>query len=56
MRALVIDVGGTNVKALATGQPQPRQFPSRPTLTVDGMVAGVKSLVADWENDAVSIG
>jgi predicted NBD/HSP70 family sugar kinase len=53
---LVVDVGGTNVKVLATGQHQPRRLPSGPAMTADGMVAGVKSLVADWEYDVVSIG
>jgi polyphosphate glucokinase len=56
MRVLVIDVGGTNVKVLATGQPQPRRLPSGPTMTAEEMVAGVKPLVADWKYDVVSIG
>ena len=56
MKVLVIDVGGTNVKVLATGQPQPRRIPSGPTMTAEEMVAGVKSLVADWKYDVVSIG
>ena len=53
---LVIDVGGTNVKVLATGQRQPRKIPSGPTMTAEEMVAGVKTLVADWRYDVVSIG
>src|SRR5262245_40773970 len=56
MNVLVVDVGGTNVKVLATGQDEPRQFPSGPTLTPEQMVAGVKELVGDWKYDAVSIG
>ena len=56
MKVLVIDVGGTNVKVLATGQPQPRRIPSGPTMTAEEMVAGVKPLVADWKYDVVSIG
>ncbi|HZZ82175.1 MAG TPA: ROK family protein [Gemmataceae bacterium] len=56
MNVLVIDVGGTNVKILATGQTEPRKFPSGPTLTPEGMVAGVKELAADWTYEAVSIG
>ena len=56
MNVLVIDVGGTNVKILATGQTEPRKFPSGPTLTPKGMVAGVKKLARDWKYDAVSIG
>ena len=33
MNVLVVDVGGTNVKILATGQNELRKFPSGPTLT-----------------------
>jgi polyphosphate glucokinase len=56
MKVLVVDVGGTNVKFLATGQEQPRKFPSGPTLTPDRMVAHVKELAFDWPHDVVSIG
>jgi glucose-6-phosphate isomerase len=56
MRVLVVDVGGTHVKVLATGQKAPREFPSGPTLTADQMVAGVKTAAAEWKYDAVSIG
>jgi glucose-6-phosphate isomerase len=55
-RVLVVDVGGTHVKVLATGQTAPREFPSGPTLTAEQMVAGVKIGAADWKYDAVSIG
>jgi polyphosphate glucokinase len=34
-RVLVVDVGGTHVKRLATGQTAPREFPSGPTLTAE---------------------
>ncbi len=56
MKVLVVDVGGTNVKILATGQIEPRWFPSGPTLTPRRMVAGVKKLAKDWKYDVVSIG
>ncbi len=56
MKILVIDIGGNNVKMLASGQTEPRKFPSGPKLTPAKMVAGVKKLAADWEYDAVSIG
>ena len=56
MNVLVIDIGGTNVKILATGQDELRKFPSGPTLTAKQMVAGVKKLARDWKYDAVSIG
>ena len=53
---LVIDVGGTAVKILATGQTESRSFRSGPTLTPKRMISGVKKLAADWAYDAVSIG
>ena len=56
MNVLVVDVGGTNVKILATGQKEPRRVPSGPTMTPKRMVAGVKKLAGDWKYDAVSIG
>jgi polyphosphate glucokinase len=56
MNVLTIDVGGTNVKILATGQKEPRKFPSGLTLTPKMMVAGVKQLAGDWSYDVVSIG
>jgi polyphosphate glucokinase len=56
MNILVIDVGGTHVKVLATGQAPHREFDSGPTLTPKRMVAMVRKLVADWKYDVVSIG
>jgi polyphosphate glucokinase len=56
MNVLVVDVGGTHVKILATGQKQSREFSSGPTLTAKQMVAGVKRLARDWKYNAVSIG
>ena len=55
-KVLVIDVGGTHVKVLASGRREPREIPSGPSLTASGMVAAVKRLAADWRYDAVSIG
>lgn len=53
---LAIDVGGTNVKLLATGQKEVRKIPSGSTLTAREMVKQVKETVKDWPYDAVSIG
>jgi polyphosphate glucokinase len=53
---LVVDVGGSSVKILCTGQHEPRSFASGPTLTPGTMVSGVKRLARDWTYDAVSIG
>jgi len=56
MNVLAIDIGGTHVKVLATGQKEERKFDSGPTLTARRMVSGVKRLTKDWKYDAVSIG
>ena len=56
MNVLTVDIGGTNVKILATGQKEPRRFPSGPELTPKLMVAGVKKLAEGWKYDVVSIG
>jgi len=56
MNVLVVDVGGTNVKVLATGHDKPRKLPSGPTMSAERMVAGVKELASEWQYDVVSIG
>jgi polyphosphate glucokinase len=56
MNVLVIDIGGTHVKLLATGQQVQREFESGPTLTPKRMVSQVRKMVADWKYDVISIG
>jgi polyphosphate glucokinase len=56
MRVLVIDVGGTHVKLLATGRREPVKIDSGPTLTAAAMVKAVKAATRDWSYDVVSIG
>lgn len=56
MKVLVIDVGGSHVKILASGQTEERKFESGPTMTPEQMAAGVKSLAKGWDYDAVAIG
>jgi polyphosphate glucokinase len=56
MKILVVDIGGTNVKMLASGHENRRKFPSGRKLTPEEMVAGVLSATKDWEYEAVSIG
>ena len=53
---LSIDVGGTHVKLLATGQDEPRKFVSGPKLTPRQMVTQVRKLAQSWTYDVVSIG
>ncbi len=55
-RILVVDVGGTHIKVLATGQREARKIPSGPHFTPGEMVAQLKPLVKGWEYDVVSIG
>lgn len=56
VKILVIDIGGTNIKLLATGQRTPVKVPSGPKLTPRQMVDEVLEATAGWEFDAVSIG
>jgi len=56
MKVLVVDVGGTHVKILATGQREHRRADSGPTMTARRMVSVVKGLSADWSYDHVAIG
>jgi polyphosphate glucokinase len=53
---LVIDVGGSNVKMLATGQSEPRKFPSGPAMTPEKMARQVKTAVKGWKFDCISLG
>jgi polyphosphate glucokinase len=56
VKVLTIDIGGTNVKILATSHEGRRKFPSGPTLTPDRMVTEVRKLVTDWKYDVITIG
>ncbi len=56
MKILVVDVGGTNVKLLASGQRVVRKCRSGPKLTAEQMVAAVVKAAKGWKYDAVSIG
>ena len=56
MNVLVVDVGGTHVKILATGQKESRKFDSGPTLTAQQMAGRVKKLAPNLKYDHVSIG
>lgn len=56
MKTLVIDIGGSHVKLLATGSRSPIKVPSGPDLTPSAMVASVLETTGHWPFDAVSIG
>jgi polyphosphate glucokinase len=53
---LAIDVGGTNIKVLATGQKDPVKIPSGPKMTAKKMVKEVRDATKDWNYSVVSIG
>ena len=56
MKVLAIDVGGSHVKALMSGEPKRRKFASGDQMTPERMVCTMRSLVSDWAFEAVSIG
>ena len=56
LKVLVIDIGGTHVKILATGRRAKRQVESGPAMTARQMVDDVKKLAEGWDYDVVSMG
>jgi polyphosphate glucokinase len=55
-KVLVVDVGGTHVKILATGQKTPRKIASGPKMTAQRMCSWVKETSRDWPHDVATIG
>jgi len=53
---LAVDVGGSHVKALRSGESQRRRFDSGPDLTPQEMVRGVLTLAEGWSFDRVTVG
>lgn len=56
MKTLVIDIGGTHVKLLATGQNEPVHIPSGREMTPKRMVAEVLRSADGWKFESISIG
>lgn len=56
MNVLVIDVGGTHVKLLASGATEPRKFNSGDGFTPEQLVAGIHQTAAGWPYDVASLG
>ena len=56
MKVLVVDVGGTHVKLLATGKRTPLKLPSGAQLTPADMVSAVLAATDGWVYDAIAIG
>jgi polyphosphate glucokinase len=55
-KILVVDVGGSNVKVIASGQLIKRSIPSGPKMTPRRMIEGVLELTSDLKYDVVSLG
>jgi polyphosphate glucokinase len=55
-KVLVVDVGGSSIKFLCTGETEPRRIPSGPEMTPASMVDEIRKLTRDWKYDVVSIG
>lgn len=55
-KILAVDIGGTHVKVLATGERVERKIISGPAMTPGKMAKDVKELTKDWAYDAVSMG
>jgi polyphosphate glucokinase len=53
---LVVDVGGSHVKVLASGEQESRRADSGPGMTAAQMVEAAKELANDWTWDTVSVG
>jgi polyphosphate glucokinase len=53
---LVVDVGGTHVKVLATGRKKPLKLRSGPKMTAKEMVRAVRHATDAWHFSVVSIG
>lgn len=56
MNVLVVDVGGTHVKLLASGQHESRQFDSGRALLPKDMALRSQKIADDWSYEVVSIG
>ena len=55
-RILAIDIGGSKVKFLLSGETEPRRIASGRELSPGEMVEGVRKHCRDWQYEAVSIG
>jgi polyphosphate glucokinase len=53
---LVVDVGASHIKLIASGQSKRRRFPSGAEFTAAAMVSGVLERADDWRYEVVSIG
>ncbi|MBK1792792.1 ROK family protein [Persicirhabdus sediminis] len=55
-RILVVDIGGSNIKLLATGEDKRIKIPSARDLTPQKLVEQVVEATREWQYDVVSVG
>jgi polyphosphate glucokinase len=55
-KVLMVDVGGSNVKLMASGQDEVRKVKSGRRMTAVEMVKGVLAATKDWDYDVISLG
>lgn len=55
-RILVVDIGGSNIKLLATGAEKRIKFLSGPKLTPERLIPQIQEATSHWDYDAVSVG
>jgi polyphosphate glucokinase len=55
-RILVVDIGGSKIKVLASGQTEPKKTDSGRSMTPARMVDVVSELAQQWEYEAISLG
>jgi polyphosphate glucokinase len=55
-KILMVDIGGTNVKLMATGHEGRRKVPTGPEMTPSRMVKEVLKAAEGWEFEAISLG
>jgi polyphosphate glucokinase len=55
-KVLAVDVGGSHVKLLVSGETERRRFDSGPAMTASQMIDGVLHAGAGWSWDVVSVG
>ena len=56
MKILVIDIGGSHLKMLASGETESVRTDSGPTLTPQQMVDAAKAATTHWQYDVITIG
>ncbi len=56
MKVLVVDIGGSNVKILASGQTERIKIPSGNDFSPEHMIPLIKERASHWEYDVISMG